>query len=58
MKKREAGNEEANMIGEDYLNALGYGTLPAGGLGIGLLLTYSYSIRDILLFPTMKPQDL
>ena len=63
VEQRERGDEETEMLDEDFLNALEYGMPPTGGMGMGIdrcvmLLTGADTIREVILFPTMKPTDM
>ena len=60
VEQRERGDDETEMLDEDFLNALEYGMPPTGGMGIGIdrtvmMLTNNDTLREVILFPTMKP---
>ncbi len=62
LKEKELGNDEANEMDTDYVEALEYGLPPTGGMGMGIdrlvmLLTGQDTIREVILFPAMKPNN-
>jgi len=61
LELRDRGDDEAEMLDEDFLTAMEYGMPPTGGMGIGvdrtvMMLTGNDTIREVILFPTMKPE--